>query len=69
MAASRANAVRHSVIRAPVVALPFILASNSPRRHALLAEAGYEFEVVGPPISQLIRSSRWKGRSLASPVT
>ena len=35
------------------MALPFILASNSPRRHALLAEAGYEFEVVGPPISEL----------------
>ena len=32
---------------------PFILASNSPRRHALLAEAGYEFEVVVPAGSEL----------------
>src|SRR5262249_56468391 len=35
------------------VATPFILASNSPRRHALLAEAGYEFEVVLPAVSEL----------------
>jgi septum formation protein len=35
------------------VAAPFILASNSPRRRALLAEAGYEFEVVVPAISEL----------------
>ena len=26
-----------------------ILASQSPRRRALLAEAGYEFEVCSPP--------------------
>ena len=32
---------------------PFVLASNSPRRHALLAEAGYEFEVVVPTGSEL----------------
>ena len=32
---------------------PFILASNSPRRRALLGEAGYEFEVVVPAINEL----------------
>jgi septum formation protein len=36
------------------VTAPFILASNSPRRHALLAEAGYEFDVVVPVISELV---------------
>jgi septum formation protein len=35
------------------VTAPFILASNSPRRHALLTEAGYEFEVVVPAIEEL----------------
>jgi septum formation protein len=35
------------------VAAPFILASNSPRRRALLTEAGYEFEVVVPAVSEL----------------
>jgi septum formation protein len=35
------------------VAAPFILASNSPRRHALLTEAGYEFDVVVPAVSEL----------------
>jgi septum formation protein len=35
------------------VALPFILASNSPRRRALLAEAGYEFEVIAPGVSEV----------------
>jgi septum formation protein len=35
------------------VAVPFILASNSPRRRTLLVEAGYEFEVVVPAISEL----------------
>jgi len=35
------------------VAAPFILASNSPQRHALLTEAGYEFEMVVPPITEL----------------
>ena len=35
------------------MAAPFILASNSPRRHALLTEAGYEFEVVVPAVSEL----------------
>jgi septum formation protein len=34
------------------VASPFILASNSPRRRALLAEAGYEFEVIAPCVSE-----------------
>jgi septum formation protein len=34
------------------VASPFILASNSPRRRALLAEAGYEFEVIVPAVSE-----------------
>jgi len=34
------------------VASPFILASNSPRRRALLAEAGYEFEVIAPTESE-----------------
>jgi septum formation protein len=36
------------------VAAPFVLASNSPRRHALLREAGYEFEVVVPAVSELV---------------
>jgi septum formation protein len=35
------------------VAGPFILASNSPRRRALLAEAGYEFEVIAPAVSEV----------------
>jgi septum formation protein len=35
------------------VALPFILASNSPRRRALLADAGYEFEVIVPGVSEV----------------
>ena len=34
------------------MASPFILASNSPRRRALLAEAGYEFEVIAPTVSE-----------------
>ena len=34
------------------MASPFILASNSPRRRALLAEAGYEFEVIVPAVSE-----------------
>src|SRR4030095_5700390 len=34
--------------------LPFILASNSPRRRALLAEAGYEFEVIAPGVSEVV---------------
>jgi septum formation protein len=36
------------------VAAPFILASNSPRRHTLLMEAGYTFEVVAPAVSELV---------------
>ena len=35
----------------------FILASGSPRRRQLLTEAGYEFEVVSPPIEEV--SHRW----------
>jgi septum formation protein len=35
------------------VASPFILASNSPRRRALLAEAGYKFEVIAPAVSEV----------------
>ena len=31
----------------------FILASESPRRRELLAEAGYAFEVVAPPIEEV----------------
>lgn len=34
------------------MASPFILASNSPRRRALLADAGYEFEVIVPAVSE-----------------
>ena len=34
------------------MASPFILASNSPRRRALLAEAGYEFEVIVQAVSE-----------------
>ncbi len=34
------------------MASPFILASNSPRRRALLAEAGYEFEIIAPAVSE-----------------
>jgi septum formation protein len=35
------------------VAAPFILASNSPRRRALLAEAGYEFEVIARTVTEV----------------
>ena len=35
------------------MAAPFILASNSPRRHALLKKAGYEFEVIVPAVREL----------------
>jgi nucleoside triphosphate pyrophosphatase len=35
------------------VAAPFILASDSPRRRELLADAGYEFDVVSPAITEL----------------
>jgi septum formation protein len=31
----------------------FILASGSPRRRELLSEAGYEFEVVAPPVDEV----------------
>ena len=35
------------------MASPFILASNSPRRRALLAKAGFEFEVIVPAVSEI----------------
>lgn len=35
----------------------FVLASGSPRRRQLLEEAGYEFEVVSPPVEEV--SHRW----------
>lgn len=35
--------------------LHFILASQSPRRRELLAEAGYDFEVVRPPVDEPAR--------------
>jgi len=35
------------------VASSFILASNSPRRRALLAKAGYKFEVIVPAVSEV----------------
>ena len=35
------------------MASSFILASNSPRRRALLAEAGYEFEVIAPAMREV----------------
>jgi septum formation protein len=31
----------------------FILASGSPRRQQLLREAGYEFEVISPPVNEV----------------
>jgi len=31
----------------------FILASGSPRRRQLLSEAGYEFEVISPPVDEV----------------
>ena len=34
----------------------FILASGSPRRCQLLSEAGYEFEVVSPPVAEVAHS-------------
>jgi septum formation protein len=38
------------------VASPFILASNSPRRRALLAEAGYQFKVIAPAVNEIASS-------------
>jgi septum formation protein len=34
----------------------FILASGSPRRRQLLGEAGYEFEVISPPVDEVAHS-------------
>lgn len=33
---------------------PLILASSSPRRRALLAQAGYEFEIISPAVSEIV---------------
>ena len=41
----------------PRAAPRFVLASGSPRRRQLLAEAGYEFEVVSPPVEEV--SHNW----------
>jgi septum formation protein len=35
------------------MAAPLILASNSPRRRALLTDAGYEFEVIAPTVNEV----------------
>lgn len=37
----------------PRVVPRFVLASGSPRRRQLLEEAGYEFEVVAPPVEEV----------------
>ena len=37
----------------PRVVPRFILASGSPRRRQLLEEAGYEFEVIAPPVEEV----------------
>jgi septum formation protein len=37
----------------PRVVPRFVLASGSPRRQQLLKEAGYEFEVVAPPVEEV----------------
>jgi septum formation protein len=34
----------------------FVLASGSPRRRQLLEEAGYEFEVIAPPVEEVSHS-------------
>ena len=41
------------VMQAVTEMLKLVLASSSPRRRQLLAEAGYDFEVVDPPIEEL----------------
>lgn len=44
--------------RPPPPAAPrFVLASGSPRRRQLLEEAGYEFEVISPPVDEV--SHEW----------
>ena len=40
----------------PRVVPRFVLASGSPRRRQLLEEAGYEFEVVAPPVAEVAHS-------------
>jgi len=35
-----------------ILPYPLLLASASPRRRQLLREAGYDFEVVPPPIAE-----------------
>jgi septum formation protein len=37
----------------PRVGPRFVLASGSPRRRQLLADAGYEFEVIVPPVEEI----------------
>jgi septum formation protein len=37
----------------PRVVPRFVLASGSPRRRELLAKAGYEFDVISPPIAEV----------------
>ena len=41
----------------PRAAPRFVLASGSPRRRQLLEEAGYEFEVISPPVEEV--SHNW----------
>jgi septum formation protein len=38
------------------VPAPLILASSSPRRRALLAQAGYKFQVISPAVSEIAPS-------------
>lgn len=40
----------------PRVVPRFVLASASPRRRQLLEEAGYEFEVIAPPVEEVSHS-------------
>jgi septum formation protein len=41
----------------PKVVPRFVLASGSPRRRQLLEDAGYEFEVIAPPVEEI--SHEW----------
>jgi len=54
----------------------FILASGSPRRRQLLSEAGYEFEVVSPPVAEVAHAwlttrelTAWNAARKAAPVS
>lgn len=64
----------------PSAQLPVVLASGSPRRRDLLAEAGYQFEVIKPDVDEIedparpIRAvtranARMKAESVAAQVT